>query len=233
MGKPVRRNVKAGLSRLALRISVRFDYVLFPIDMREFVNRVASLQYAPLGELPPEPPASGPEASLVGQGPVARKGNLTVDINTEKQFIGISGQSEAIETFGQLSSILAAHKDILDPLQIAFFEMQARYRTRAPSSPLAAMARLGKNSRVTKEATQALGLPVDLFSVRLIAAPRGPNSTDYLEVWLQPIASLPTKDLGISVIFRDSDRAKFEATSTQLENRLVKLLESAFPETHG
>ena len=84
-----------------------------------------------------------------------------------------------------------------------------------------------------KEASQALGLPVDLFSVRLIAAPRGPNSTDYLEVWLQPIASLPTKDLGISVIFRDSDRVKFEATSTQLETRILKLLESAFRKTRG
>lgn len=225
--------MKAALNRLALRMSVRFNYVLFPVDMREFVNRVASLQYTPLGELPPEPTASGPDASLVGQGPVARKGNLTVDINTEKQFIGISGQSQAKETFAQLSAIIAALKDNLEPLQVAFFEMQARYRTRAPSSPLAAMARLGKNSRVTREATQALGLPVDLFSVRLIAGPSGPNSTDYLEVWLQPIASLPTKDMGISVIFRDSDRGKFESTSHQLESRLLKLLESAFPETQG
>jgi len=225
--------VKAALSRLALRMSVRFDYVLFPLDMREFVDRVASLQYTPLGELPPEPAVSGPDASLVGQGPVARKGNLTVDINTEKQFIGISGQNEAAETFGELSSILAAHNDILDPSRVAFFEMQARYRTKTPSNPLAAMARLGENSRVIKEATQALGLPVDLFSVRLIAGPNGPNSSDYLEVWLQPIASLPTKDLGISVIFRDSDRVKFEATSTQLETRILKLLESAFRKTRG
>src|SRR3989337_2676715 len=98
MGKTLRPGVKAALNRLALRMSVRFNYVLFPIDMREFVNRVASLQYTPLGELPAEPTAAGPDASLVGQGPVARKGNLTVDINTEKQFIGISGQSEAKET---------------------------------------------------------------------------------------------------------------------------------------
>lgn len=225
--------MNATLSRLALRVSVRFNYVLFPIDMREFANRVASLQYTPLGELPPEPTAVGPDASLVGQGPVARKGNFTVDINTEKQFIGISGRSEAKETFAQLTSILAVLRDNLEPLQVAFFEMQARYRTRAPSSPLAAMARLGRNSKLTKEATQALGVPVDLFSVRLIAGPSGPNSADYLEVWLQPIASLPTKDMGISVIFRDSDRGKFESTSQQLEGRLLKLLKAAFPETRG
>lgn len=231
MAKEQKLVKKAALNRLVLRMSAKFNYVLFPLDLRELVNRLASLHYLPIGDLPPEPSAVGPDATLGGQGPVARKADLMLDVNSEKQFLGVAGPREAKETLSELFQVLDVVSDTLESSKIAFYEMQARYRARPPSSPLAAIARLGKDSKLARETTEALGLPVDLFSARLISGPSGPNHTDYLEVWLQPATSLPTKDLGLSVIFRDADRRKFEATSQQLEGRLQRLLDSAFRQT--
>lgn len=226
--KQKRTGTGGSFQRLVLRTSVRFNYVLFPLDLRDFLDILNSLQFAPLGQLPPEPTAVGPEAKLAGQGPVARKGDLTVDINTEKQFFGISGPKDAKATLAALVEILDHLKQVFDPVQVAFYELQARYRAVAPSSPMAAIARLGKNTRITKDAAKAFGMPMDLFSARLIAGPRGPNDPNYLEVWLQPVGSLPEKELGISVIFRDASLEKFSKVSVDLEDSLTRFLDSIY-----
>src|SRR5438034_474270 len=83
---------------------------------------------------------------LGAQGEIARKGDLVVDVNTDKQFFGIAGEQPT-------ETILAEFRGVFDELDrelgkaaVSFFELQARYRVRPGANPLKAMERAGLQS---------------------------------------------------------------------------------------
>ncbi len=217
--------------RITARVSVRFDYVLFPFDVVDFTTTLGALGYAPVTELPPEPAVGPPDSAFAGQGVVAAKEELRVDVSTDRQFFGIAGKRDPLSLTKELSAILDAMKGTLDSSRASFFELQARYRIRGGISPLDAMRQSGRDSGIVRAASKALGQPMDTFAVRLTSDSGGPNSRDYMEVWLQPTATIPGKEAGISVIFRAADFATFSKTVSGLEDRLHSLAADLFRAT--
>lgn len=213
------------LERMALRVSVRFNYVLFPLDLREFGRLLVSRGYALSGDLPPDSPTVGPDVRHGGQGQLARKGEYLIDVNTERQFIGVAG-GEPVGTLAELERIADDLKDAVDFNKAMFFELQARYLVRPPTSPLSLIQGWGRDASFVKTAGVAFGRAMDLFAVRLISGPSGPNHPDYFEIWLQPAAASPDRDLGVSVVFRHPELSEFRKLASTFEAMTAKLLQA-------
>lgn len=212
------------IERLALRVSVRFNYILFPLDFQAFSKALASRDFEIGGELPKEPLGIPPGGSLGGQGVIASKGDLRADINTDKQFFGVAGQANPKIVAAELKSILDSLSGVVDSSRIELFELQARYRLQTERNVFSAIKNAGKKARLVQEATKAFASPMDLFSAQLVAGGMGPNSADYLEVWLQPGLALPDTTLGVGVIMRKPNFKELETAAARLENDLAKYL---------
>lgn len=215
----------AKLERRALRVSVRFNYVLFPLDLRDFGQLLVARGYALSGDMPPDSPIGAPDVRHGGQGQLARKGEFVVDVNTERQFLGVAG-GEPLQTLAELEGIADDLKDTVDFSKAMFYELQARYLVRPPTSPLSLVQAWGRDAAIVKTASAAFGRAMNLFSVRLISGPAGPNHPDYFEIWLQPAAASPDRDLGVSVVFRNAKLPEFRQLASSFEAMTAKLLQA-------
>jgi len=207
-------------------VSVRFNYVLFPLDLREFGRLLVARGYDLPGEMPPDPAVGGPDVQHGGQGQLARKGEFVIDVNTERQFFGVTG-GDPQRTLAELEGIAGDLKDSVDFNKAMFYELQARYIVRPKKSPLALVQSWGREAAPVRSASAAFGKPMNLFSVRLTSGIAGPNSPDYFEIWIQPAAASPNRDLGVSVVFRNSKLSEFREFAGSFESMTAKLLQSA------
>jgi hypothetical protein len=67
---------------ISSRSSARFDYIVFPLDLRGLAKCLINLGYQLLQQLPPEPPLGPLSMGLAASGPIARKEHYLVDVNT-------------------------------------------------------------------------------------------------------------------------------------------------------
>lgn len=209
-------------SKIGLRASARFDHVIFPLDIATFLHVAAACGFTPAAELPP-PPLTGPNVYLGGGGTLARKGTLLVDLNTERQFFGVTGLDPA-EVWSELGSLIEGAKGVLDPAKIMFFELQARFRIRPATDPVAAMRESGKGLNLVARVSQVFEQPMALFSAQLSSS--GPDTPDYFELWMQPDA--PNQSLGVSVVYRNPSPQAFQKFVLELEERISQVARLEF-----
>jgi hypothetical protein len=132
-----------------------------------------------------------------------------------------------MQTLTELESIASDLKDSVDFSKAMFYELQARYLVRPPTSPLSLVQAWGRDAPFVKTANAAFGRAMDLFSIRLISGPSGPNHPDYFEIWIQPVAASPERDLGISVVFRNARLSDFRQLASSFEAKTASLLRTA------
>ena len=176
------------------------------------------------GELPIEPLGLPPGASVGGQGIVGTKGDLKADINTDKQFFGVAGRVDAKLVLTELREVFKVLEGIVEGGNVAFFELQARYRVKSKEDLLSAVRRAGRQAEIVKEAAKSFGQPIDLFSAQLTGGGTGPNSTAYFEVWIQPIPAIPDAGLGIGVVMRSPSQEEFALSANRFEIDLSRFL---------
>ncbi len=225
MTKPDGSKVRAppSLKRVVARVSARFNYVLFPLDLPTFAAALAARDFLTAGELPQEPLGIPPGGYVGGQGVVGRKGDLRADINTDKQFFGVAGMQDPALLLEEVRGILEALKETIDLARVEFFELQARYRVSQPGSPHARISRLGERSRIVEHASKTFAQPMELYGAQLVSERGDPNSPDYFEVWFQPVPSL-VNVMGVVVTMRNPNVKEFGNLTIKLEDNISDFL---------
>jgi hypothetical protein len=219
-----KRSSEFTIESISSRSSARFSYVVSPLDLRDYSKCLTKLGYRLLQPLPPEPPIGPPSIGLAASGLIARKDLFLADINTERQFIGISG--------GDSSSNSDRLHEILETLvsdgfvsrdRIHFRELQTRYRvfTRQASN---AMRESCKNATLLKLATKSYGRDMALFTARLIAADSKIDSPDYFEIYIEPSIARPESEMGMSIVFRNHDVEEFQHFVATCDERIESLV---------
>lgn len=210
---------------LSLRVSTRFNYILFPTDLSDILKALSRQGYAPAGALPPEPYFGGPDAGLTGKGQIALKGDSIVDFDGDKQFIGFSGDQpeELVDT---MFRFLEDMRTIWDHSHIMFYELQARSRVFTRKSPMNIVAATGVKADLVREASKAFERSMSLFSAKLVWAPEGPSSPRFLEVWCQPAIRRSETILGFSTVFRTPERDEFRQFVVELNDNLRQFADS-------
>lgn len=227
-----KKRITESLNRVAFRVSARFKYVLFPLDIPTFAAALTARDFIASSEPPEEPIAIPPGGAIGGRGIVGRKGDLRADIDTDKQFFGVSGRQDPKLVIGELRSLIAELSDVVDLTHAEFFELQTRYKVARPGGALAMTAHLGQKAKIVEIASKAFSQPLQLYSAQLISRGGEPNSPDYFEIWLQPVPSLASV-LGLAVIMRKPDLNEFERLAYQLEEKISALLSLSAKDQSG
>lgn len=212
------------LDRLAARVSASLDHIILPFDFRDFAACIEALDYQLPRALPPEPSVGPPSMTMSAAGPVAQKGEFIVDINHEKQFVGVSG-GDPPSLCVELDEIIAEmeSKGFVSREKIRYHEFQGRYRALTHKG-LDSMKRLGKDSAIVRKGGKALGRDVGLFSVRLVGEESEADSPDYFEVFVEPTITKPEHELGVSTVYRTKDIKAFQEFVSLIEKRILTLL---------
>ena len=224
MGEPASRH--RILHPQNLRVSVRLDFVLFPIDSIRFLEALARKGFEILAKIPP--PTQIPFRAQVGiGGTVARKGNSFVDINPEKGVLATTGLSieEAMAAFADVSDVIKSDLGIEMEENSRFFEILATYEFDSDQSPIESVSRILADSKIVSQIEEVLGEAVSPFSVRLVSKGRVPNQEEWLDITLEPSIVKPNRTYLISVVYRSAQMNKVWSFCKDLESRISGLID--------
>lgn len=218
---------------LSARISFRLKRILFPIDIRELIGILPSLGYTVLPQVLQALPGPGmiEITHMTASGPIARKGNLIVDINSDKGFIGVGSSSapgikisiaDIESAFNEIERAVCDNFDINQNTDIWFYEMLAKFDCEVKNNIL---KNKFTNKTLLTRLGNIIGKEVTLYGIRLVPSGAVPNQEEWFDITIQPHIYRPNKIYQISVIYRSPDRNDVLTKFKNLETTLSKIIE--------
>ncbi len=187
----------------SLVFSVRFETVIYPFDTYEFLLALESLGY-----IPPETPEQPVGGRLEIKGIVGRKGGTSVRINPEKMVLGVGAQAidDLLIEFEAVEKLLGTEFQFDSDEASLFYELITSASIRSENSPLESWARRGNDIGFLNSLSDALGVKVAPFGMRLSPATESPNQNDWFEFRLEPAVSSPEDTHWLEVVYRSANR---------------------------
>lgn len=204
------------------RYGVRLNYVIFPIDFRELRHALARNGYElspPIrGHLPPPP------ARIGFGGDFARKGETTVQVETDSGEIRVVGRSlqKTKVAFEELEKILKAELRRNLHENVKYYECVVHYKVDTGKIPRDQIVK-AENEEYIKRFGQVLGENLSTFSIRFGPKDAVPNSDSWFDIAIEPDI-IDAKLYHVGVVFRSPDRGRTETFVRNLENNLLKLI---------
>ena len=209
------------IQTLKFRVSLRMNYVLFPIDGRELIEALAQAGYKTQPFAP-----FGARQRLTLSGQFAQKGNVAIDGNSDRGTLGVTSTSpdEAIEALNEMASLLKKNLQIDVEEGSRFFEIIADYKIISCEKPIFAISKIFEKNRVLQEIGEILGQQTSLYTLRLVPANMEPNQEEWLDITIEPDVTKPNSRYLISVVFRSKKRETVERFGKELESKLTTIL---------
>ncbi len=187
-----------------LRLSARYNHVIFPLDILQFAAALHKKGYN-LNE-PPPPPSPSSIDRLGYAGPIATKNGALVDVNGQREFVGVSCQNleKLLKTFEEVMTILDDENSIGGPLHRWFCEFQGRFEYRLRGeNPMDLLRHLSESITFVKDCGEALGRKCALRDIRIVKSGASPDSSEFFEVIVEPTFGRPQSSFEAVMIFRD------------------------------
>lgn len=203
---------------------VRVNYVMFPLEYRDFTYALARSGYELArfgGREPPRP------ARIGYGGEIARKGEIAVHVDSGEGEISIHGRSleETLTGFDRLSDLVRTELGIDLDVNVWYYSLVAHYTIETGTHPRHAIPKVvEKNPNLSKFA-DILGEPTSMFSVRLCPTDKIPNRADWFDIAIEPDI-LNADAYHIGVVFRNPDEARTRDFAKSLKKILFKLLKT-------
>lgn len=196
------------------RIAARFLGV-GRIDLYEIAEILRNLGYTITVRLPPK----GFKVSIGGSGPVAVKGNIIIDINSDKMIIGVSSPDpeSCINEFITIEKAVASSIEILK--EAYFYELLAEIEVKTDMDPMNLLRKISPNNIVVQELSRALGEPLYVFGYRLTREGASPEEREWIDVEIVPnLGKRPHSSLYIAFVYRSKELEKVIEIGKKLES---------------
>lgn len=212
------------LKTVSLRLSARMKHVILPINWMEYLNLLQKSGYL-VGQVPTIPPTVDSSAAVVS-GTIAKKLNCVIDVNAERQFIGVqeSNAESLVECYNDVMSIL---HDLTasNPLHTWFTEFQGRFTTQLKAkNSFETMKAIGESFDFVKKWERVIGEPIQNSNIKVTSAGKNPDSPDYFEMTLQPYLIDPLKALEIVIIMRSAVADRVLMFAKEIETNISSML---------
>jgi len=186
------------------RIAVRFLGAT-RIDLYELIDLFKGLGYTITAQLPPK----GFKISIGGSGPVAVKGNVVIDVNTDRLIIGVSSPEpeECINEFAMVEKAVTSRFNSLK--RPYFYELLTELEIGSEEvEPMKFLQSLSRKSVIAKKLSDALGEPLFVFGYRLAKENSSPEDTEWVDIEIIPYLIRPHSSIYVSIVYRSSEREK-------------------------
>ena len=206
------------------RISTRYNHVIFPLDVIDFAKALTKAGFALLTPLPPLEPTFISRRVYVG--PLARLDSTTIDVNYEKQFIGVADPNlnKMIERFDLIMEILKDPTLCGAPLSPWFTELQCHFEAKTSIRPKKTLSVLSREFNLITDLSKVMEEELMIGSIKAISANSDPDSTDYSEIVIEPSPGGETSSFEIVIINRKKDANYVRQYALDLENRISALM---------
>jgi hypothetical protein len=169
-------------------------------------------------------------ARIEVSGVVARKGEIAIRIDPERQVVAVHtlDPGMAVTEMELIESLLRDKEGVDSPSLALFYELLADVTVRASANPVESWRTGLGNEGFFQQVSQVMSEQVAPFGVRLAPAGRVPDGADWFDVRIEPRVLAPTQFHAISIVFRKHSR---EATFDFVRNldgtlgQLVSLVE--------
>ncbi len=185
------------------RIAARFLGVA-KIDLHEVAEILRKLGYLVIAQLPPK----GFKVLISGSGPIATKGNVVVDVNSDRMVIGVSSPNpeECINEFIALEKAIMSNIEVLK--EVYFYELLAEVEIKSSVDPLEFLKGVSTRNAIVEKLSEALGEPLYIFGYRLAKEGTSPEESEWIEIELAPSLARPHSSLYVAIIYRSKEREK-------------------------
>lgn len=170
-------------------------------------------------------------AYMSGSGPIAKKGNLIIDVNSDKGVIGVGGPSipDAELAFNEIEKAVCDNFNVNPSVDVRFYEVLARldYEEEG-NNVLKNMKKIGNKALLTRLG-DIIGKEPILYGIRLVPEGMVPNQEEWFDIIVQPHIYKPNRVYQISITYRSVDRNNVFTTFRNLENitsRIIKELQA-------
>ncbi len=203
------------------RWGVRLSNVIFPIDFRELRHALTrngyELSAVPTG-IPPPP------TRIRYGGDIARKGEITVTVESDSGKVGVVGRSlqKAKVAFQELANLVETEVGVSLEKNVRFYWFIVHYRVNTGKTPRNEIAKGANNDYLTRF-TELLGEDLTSFTIRLAPKNAVPDGENWFDIAIEPDVT-DERSYHVGVVFRNSDKEKTERFVRDLENKILELI---------
>ncbi len=209
---------------VSIRFSIRMNYVLPPFDAIELIDTLVKGGYTPT--IPPQPrPPRGVRLGFAG--PIARKGETTIDTNDERGILGATSPSPAlaVQSLNELLQLIKSNLGIDLDKTVTFYEMIGHMDIDTDQNPLEKIGQIHKENTSLKEFSEILGKDVSVFSLRLIPRNEIPNQTEWLDITIEPDIIKTTSTYNVSAVYRSPDKSKVQKFTEEFMTKVSTMID--------
>lgn len=197
----------------SFRIAARFLGIA-RIDLHEVAEILRGLGYTITAPLPPR----GFKVSIGGSGPIALKGNVVVDVNSDSMIIGVSAPEpeECISEFIAIEKAITSRIEALK--EVYFYELLAEIEVRSDVKPMELMKRVSNRNALVEELSKVLEEPLFVFGYRLAREGTSPEENEWVDIEVIPSSARPRSSLYIAIVYRSREREKILKKGRSIKN---------------
>lgn len=203
-----------------LRLSVRYNYVIFPFGTSELLAELARLNAGYSLSPPPrilKPPIG---AKLDWSGQVATKDNITIDFDSISQTIVAEGKIpvDAARIFTEIDEIIKSNLNLNLEENIRFYEVTFSYSIKTGKNPLKTLGKIKPEDKLYDSLEKILNEPISNYSLHFCKQTESVDSPDWFDLRISPVASKSMSTFEVIGVYRNKNRSKVIDFSTNSEN---------------
>ena len=215
------------IDSLDLSFSIVTDHIFFPLDLRD-VRPVLARNGFELSHLTSPLPVR--PIRVGGGGMIARKENFSVNMDFDRNIVGLSGKSSEriIEVFDELTKILKDEMRVDLASRARYYEMVSHYHVITNRKPSERFSRICEGMEIFEKIEKIMGFPVSSFGLRISPKGSDPDEVEWFDVAVEPDTPQPNKYY-CGIVFRSKEKEK--VTQQILRDRefvrqLIEVIES-------
>jgi hypothetical protein len=209
----------------AIKLSAKFAHIIMPFEINFLQRVLIGLKYTFEGQQIPRGIKIGELGPTIVPITIARREDLEVEYNIEKQILGI-GSSDSNRVVNAFTELITTVKKILEPikLNVLFYEALISATGNGSTNPLQVFASEGNKLRKAAQLNEIFGEKVSPFGIRLCPSNCPIDSSDWFEYRIEPSIFQPERVYSIVFIHRNSDLDKVKKAILKFDNISRKII---------
>lgn len=221
---------KNRFSCAACRISIRFSSPIFVPEFPSFLERLEAKGYAQTGQLKPPTPPNMLNFSIEVADQIATKGNIIVDLDTNKQYLGVQSMKtdQVIQPYSEVKELFFADNGKLVN-KIWFYEFQASHRYSSISSAIKGISKSAGDMKLIPEISKIMGQKISVRGITLSSFNADPNTEEYIDLNINPDLN-DSSFYNVITIYRNKDEKnvlKFAENSTENLKSILETIDES------
>jgi hypothetical protein len=209
---------------ISSNLTLRTNFVLFPIDSIDLITALAQRGFAPAPQRRNIPEAPfGTTFDLSGV--IARRGGVSIGLDGNVQLLNASGSnpSEVASAFNDLINIVRQNLGINPDTNLRFYECTSTIYAQSGNNPLQNLNNIGSGETLSRFGT-ILNLDVRTYSLHIGSPSDTVNRPDWFDMNIHPVSNKSNSTYGILTVFRRSVMDEVMEFLSHIEERVREII---------